>query len=608
MTPKPSPQSHDTQDEVFGKYGCAVLIIASVLFAVQRFILFSWLLYQASLGRAFAPSAAEFLFGNPPYTLTDILLGLEFPDEGLLYLLQPHNLAIAVTQAAHFGLTIGLVYIPFFLFGKARTSPRYRAWFRAAGCLFALAMPVSVALLTWTCWASPFLGPTVASRTPAASSTIATAPTSAPERMETIPPLSTASSTPAPPPRATPSGIVVWMEADGSGDYATLEEAVQNAPEAAAVVLGPGTYRLDDPLNVERSLRLYGAGMDNTQIVSEAEGYVVRFIGDGPFAAEGIEFRHQGGAEADSVVVEGGEVAFADCSFAGAVSVSGDEPRGGLRLQGDTVGAIHDCVATANEVGVVVTEQAGPTLERNVCAQNDLVGIVYRGSAGGVARENQCSHQLWGILVSQHAQPLLDANVCTNNLNYGITYHDNAAGVAQRNECSANGDFGIELQDQAQPTLEGNTCANNEGSGILYVDSAAGVARLNKCSANGSHGIEVKDDARPTLEGNVCSGNGEAGLFYGGNASGVARGNECSDNGLHGIGLQDQAHPTLEENVCARNKECGIMYFDTTGGVARRNECSGNRWGIYVAETADPSLMDNNCHDNTSRDIWDKRS
>ena len=171
MTQMSSPESHDTQDQVFGKYGCAVFILAAVLFAVQRFILFGWLLLQSSLGRAFAPNATEFLFGNPPYSLTDILLGLEFPDEGLLYLLQPHNLAIAVTQAAHFGITIGLVYVPFFLFIKARTSPRHRVWLRVGGCLFALAIPVSIAVCAAACVVGPFPGDGAASPTPPAATT-----------------------------------------------------------------------------------------------------------------------------------------------------------------------------------------------------------------------------------------------------------------------------------------------------------------------------------------------------------------------------------------------------------------------------------------------------
>ena len=67
------------------------------------------------------------------------------------------------------------------------------------------------------------------------------------------------------------------------------------------------------------------------------------------------------------------------------------------------------------------------------------------------------------------------------------------------------------------------------------------------------------------------------------------------------------AQPTLDANVCTYNAQAGIGYSDTARGVARANECVGNRWGIYVAETADPDLNDNDCRDNTAEGILDLR-
>jgi parallel beta-helix repeat protein len=55
------------------------------------------------------------------------------------------------------------------------------------------------------------------------------------------------------------------------------------------------------------------------------------------------------------------------------------------------------------------------------------------------------------------------------------------------------------------------------------------------------------------------------------------------------------------------NSEAGIAYFDEAGGVAQGNECSGNLYGIYVEATADPELVDNDCHDNSKADIVDER-
>jgi parallel beta-helix repeat protein len=306
------------------------------------------------------------------------------------------------------------------------------------------------------------------------------------------------------------------VEADGSGHYATLEEAVENAPEEVPIELGAGTFHLEDALQIRRPITLRGQGMDKTEIVSDAEDYVVRFVGDGPFVVEDITFRHEGREVADVVLVRGGEIAFTGCRFTGAIYDEDEDLGGsGLQLGGSTVGVVQACEAEENLLGIYVI-------------------------------------------------------------------------------------------DRAEPTLEGNTVTDNEGSGIVYWDNGGGVARGNECSWN-AVGIWVNWAAQPLLEGNTCTDNTYYGIVYSGHSGGTARYNECIGNGGIGIAVAEQAEPTLEENICEDNELAGIYYVDEAGGVARGNECSGNQWGIYVEATADPELIDNDCHDYSEADIVDER-
>lgn len=67
---------------------------------------------------------------------------------------------------------------------------------------------------------------------------------------------------------APPAGIDLAnlrLEADGSGDLPTLEDAIVQSPEGATITLGPGTYRLEHALTVGGSLHLVGAGRDQTR-------------------------------------------------------------------------------------------------------------------------------------------------------------------------------------------------------------------------------------------------------------------------------------------------------------------------------------------------------
>ena len=304
----------------------------------------------------------------------------------------------------------------------------------------------------------------------------------------------------------TPEPVTVRVAPDGSADYLSLEMAVDAVPTGSIIILEPGTYRLTRPLDIRKTLSLVGAGMDQTEIVSEAKGYVVRFSGHGSFTADDITFRHQGTAVADVVVVEGGGIAFARCRFTGAVYKWGKDGAG-LRLQGSTSGVLQDCVAVENDAaGILVEDQAQPTLQGNVCTDNEYYGIDYEGNAGGTARQNECSGNEMGILVGGQARPTLEGNVCTDNEIVGIGYFNNAGGVARQNECSGNKE-GILVGDQARPTLEGNVCTDN-GLGIGYGGNAGGVARQNECSGN-KVGIVVDETADPDLVDNDCHDNAE---------------------------------------------------------------------------------------------------
>jgi parallel beta-helix repeat protein len=283
------------------------------------------------------------------------------------------------------------------------------------------------------------------------------------------------------------------------------------------IELGAGTFYLEEPVEIRRPITLVGQGMDETEIVSEAE-LVVEFSGDGPFVVEDITFRHDGRNAADVVVVRKGEVSFSECRFTGGVYDEDVEDifGAGLVLKGSTEGTVRENVVEENGgPGVVVEDRAEPKLEGNTITENEGIGLFYWDNAGGVARENDCSWNAMGIVVGLNAEP----------------------------------------------TLEENTCTNNEGSGIMYYGMGGGDARRNECYENDGSGILV-------------------GLL---------------------------SEPTLEENVCRDNKMAGISYSDESGGVARGNECSGNLVGIYVEATANPELIDNDCHGNSGGDILDGR-
>jgi len=419
---------------------------------------------------------------------------------------------------------------------------------------------------------------------------------------------------------------------DGSGTHRTLAEALADAGSGATIYLRGGTHYLGQGLLLRQAVTLIGErGNGSTELVAEQGDYVLRYEGDGLFCLRDLAARWMGTGLADVVTVRNGEVQIEHCRFSGA-TVGENLYGGGLELKGNVRGKVMSCQMQGNGTGIIVGEQAQPTLENNTCQRNKASGIAYFDDAAGTAKKNTCTdNEKRGIYVGEQAQPTLEDNTCQRNEENGIgvceqaspslegnrcqqnklggiSFWGSATGTAKKNICTSNEKSGIYVGEQAQPALENNTCQRNKGTGIAYSGNATGTAKNNICTGNEKFGIIVGEQARPTLENNTCQRNKLVGIVYSGSAGGTAKNNTCTDSEKAGIAVVKQAQPTLEGNICWRIKQTGIAYSGNAAGTAKNNTCTGNEEdGIYVSSTANPRLENNRCFGNRGRDINDRR-
>lgn len=79
-----------------------------------------------------------------------------------------------------------------------------------------------------------------------------------------------------------------------------------------------------------------------------------------------------------------------------------------------------------------------------------------------MARQNEClGNGIDGIAVEDQAAPTLEGNICTDNQKAGIAYFDNGGGVGRRNECSENS-YGVYIDVEANPDLVDNYWHDNQ--------------------------------------------------------------------------------------------------------------------------------------------------
>jgi parallel beta-helix repeat protein len=389
---------------------------------------------------------------------------------------------------------------------------------------------------------------------------------------------------PIPTPTTEISGI--HLSADGSGDYPKLETAIIQAEAGETIILEAGTYRLDKILEIDNSITIIGAGMDETIIASNVTGTVLHFIGDGAYTLEGITVQHEGEIPAHAVVVENGQIDFSNCHFTGASGAT-NNTSAGVMIRGTATGTVKDCLIDNNATAAIyLAGEANILMEGITCTDNRELGIAFRENAGGTVKDN----------------------VCNKNGEAGFYIDSNGTILLEGNECSHNGSeessgVGILVGGEANPTIEKNTCNGNKNAGISFGQFAGGNIKNNECTFNGFAGINVEDEAKPNLEGNTCSKNGAdelgVGIAYFENSGGVAKNNTLRENKRDGILVMHDAAPELLENDCSMNQKFGIFYSGNQGGSAIKNQCAFNNWfGIYVSENSQPLLQENICNNN----------
>ena len=263
------------------------------------------------------------------------------------------------------------------------------------------------------------------------------------------------------------SADIISIKADGSGDYKTLEEALQAANENGTIMLEEGTYNLTSKLEIKKSISLTGTGKASETIINGNEGaYAILYSGKGPFIADNITFMYSGTEKSNVVELNGGNSIFNNCQFTGGVRDQNNEGLllgGGISVYGNANVLLQGCTIYKNGyIGIYGWENSTLSILNCLCQGNSGDGIIFGGNSNGFAAHNKTTGSLeWGgISVQDNAFAYLLNNVSTDNKQYGIGYYHNSGGVAINNLCTGN-NLGFYVTKTSSPKLKNNICNNN---------------------------------------------------------------------------------------------------------------------------------------------------
>ncbi len=243
----------------------------------------------------------------------------------------------------------------------------------------------------------------------------------------------------------------IMVALDGSGEYRSIQEAVDAAGRGDTVRVKAGSYQEDVTVHSKEKLRLIGEGVDRVQVLG-LNRVGAFHIGKWPYGATDIEI-------SGLTIQEHGGLAMG--IFNGRRIVLRDVHINGL-LFGQQVQdvRIEHCVIGGSETTGAQFADSHAVLFGNLVHHNDH-GVTVAGTSNVRLERNIITQNLYeGVVVTDHARATLLNNTIVKN-GGGLAFLQNARGEAAGNIIGLN-KVGFLVGASSQPQLSYNAISNSE--------------------------------------------------------------------------------------------------------------------------------------------------
>jgi hypothetical protein len=229
-------------------------------------------------------------------------------------------------------------------------------------------------------------------------------------------------------PTATgPRTITVAL--DGSGEFTSIQEAVDSAHKGDTVFVKPGVYPQDLTIHSKERIKLVGAGTDKVTLLGHGERVGVLHVGKWPYGATDVEIT-------GLTINEHGGHALGIFNGKG-ITLRGLHVKGLLFGQQVRDVRIEDCMIGGSETTGIQLADSQAVLIGNVIHDHDH-----------------------GVNVVGNSEVRLERNIITRNLFEAIVIGDRATAILISNTLVKNGG-GAAFLGSSHGTVSGNVVALN---------------------------------------------------------------------------------------------------------------------------------------------------
>ncbi len=327
------------------------------------------------------------------------------------------------------------------------------------------------------------------------------------------------------------TAVQIRVAADGTGDYPTIQAAIEAAPENATLQIGPGRYR--ERLDIRKSLRLVRTGDSMPVIGMESPQDRPVLAGERTTApplptvrirgATNVSFHHlrftepglpEAGRLSSQAVIEVAEarVSLQHCAIVGGPG------NGVVFSEGATGDVVATLVAAVWNTGIVFDTGSRGTVLNSDIRNCHYAGIRIRpGADGPQIRRCRISGSAWHGIRYDDVSPTVADNLIFGNARSGIYASGGTRAMVLGNVFFENEMNGLSCWYDNRDTIRGNTFAHNRREALSVLGASAPTVTRNIFSG---HPVAIHQgligDSRssatllgdPTVRGNLFWQNG----------------------------------------------------------------------------------------------------
>jgi hypothetical protein len=249
----------------------------------------------------------------------------------------------------------------------------------------------------------------------------------------------------------------ITVSLDGSGDFVSIQEAVDSAKKGDTVFVKPGAYPQNLTIHSKEGIKLVGAGVDQVTLLGRQDVVGVLHVGKWPYGATNIEITGL------TINEHGGHAV-------GLFNGKGITLRG-LHVKGMVFGQnvqdvrIEDCVIGESETTGVQFADSQAVLTGNVIHDNDY-GVNAAGKSEVRLERNVITRNLFeAVLVGDHAKATLISNTLVKN-GSGASFLGSSRSEVSGNIVGLNR-IGFSVAATSRATFSFNALFNREGDYMI---------------------------------------------------------------------------------------------------------------------------------------------